>query len=438
MRFIDKLKNLLNHQEFMRYFKNSAWMIGEQLIRMIAGVLVGIWVARYLGPEQFGVFSYVVAFTALFSSIAKLGLDEIVVRDLVNYHEKEDVYLGTAFWMKLVGAVLTIILIALVLPWTSNDKATSLYIFIIASGLVFQSFEIVDFYFQSKVLAKFISFCKLTQLILSSLVKIYLVLTQAELIWFIWVTLFDQITLAITYIIAYSYKKLSPPPLSQFNFEVVKTLIKDSWPLILSGIVVMIYMRIDQVMIKEMLGERDVGIYSVAITLAEAWYFIPILLTTSLFPAIVSAKKSSEQLYNKRIQQFYSLMIWSAIVIAIAITFLSSWLVVFLYGEAYKDASDVLTINIWAGVFVFLGVASGKWYLIENLQMLAFWRTFFGAITNVLLNIVLINKYGIIGAAISTLVAQSLAAYFFDLLSPKTRISFNQKSKAFFPIFFKS
>lgn len=417
----------------MRYFKNSAWMFGEQILRMVSGVFVGIWVARYLGPEQFGIFSYVTAFTALFSSIAKLGLDGIVVRNLINHPEKQDVYLGTAFWMKLIGAALTIFLIALVLPWTSNDKTTNLYIFIIAAGLIFQSFEIVDFYFQSKVLAKFISFCKLTQLILSSLVKIYLVLTGAELIWFIWITLFDQVTLAVTYIIAYHYQRLKLPPFSQFNIEIAKSLIRDSWPLIFSGVVVMVYMRIDQVMIKEMLGEHDVGVYSAAVRLAEVWYFIPMLLTTSLFPAIVSAKKSSEQLYYKRIQQLYSLMIWSAICIAIATTFLSNWLVVFLYGNAYKAASDVLIINIWAGVFVFLGVASGKWYLIENLQMLAFWRTFLGAIANVLLNLVLIEKYGIIGAAISTLAAQALAAYFFDLLSPKTHISFIQKSKAFFP-----
>ncbi|MCI5114999.1 MAG: flippase, partial [Candidatus Electrothrix sp. AX1] len=176
-------------------------MMGEYLLRMIAGLFVGVWVARYLGPEQFGIFSYVIAFTALFSSIAKLGLDEIVVRELVNHPEKKDVYLGTAFWMKVVGAIVTISLIALTLPWTSNDKTTNLYIFIIASGLIFQSFEVVAFYFQSQVLAKFISFCKLTQLTVSSLVKIYLVLTGAELVWFIWVVLFDQITLAITYIV---------------------------------------------------------------------------------------------------------------------------------------------------------------------------------------------------------------------------------------------
>ena len=182
MQIIKKIVSLKNHVGFMRYFKNSAWMISEQMLRMIAGVFVGVWVARYLGPEQFGIFSYVAAFTALFASIAKLGLDSIVVRELVNQPDKQDVYLGTAFWMKVLGAITVISLIALVLPWTSNDSTTSLYIFIIASGLFFQSFEIVDFYFQSQVLAKYISICKVIQLLFSSCIKIYLVLTGAELI----------------------------------------------------------------------------------------------------------------------------------------------------------------------------------------------------------------------------------------------------------------
>jgi O-antigen/teichoic acid export membrane protein len=399
---------------------------------MIAGLLVGVWVARYLGPEQFGIFSYVMAFTALFSSIAKLGLDEIVVREIVNHPGKKDVYLGTAFWMKLIGAILTIALIALTLPWTSNDKTTILYIFIISSGLIFQSFEVVSFYFQAQVLAKFISFCKLTQLILSSLIKIYLILTEAELVWFIWIILFDQITLAITYIFVFRCQKLKFPPFSQFNRSTAASLIRDSWPLIFSGIVVMIYMRIDQVMIKEMLSEDDVGIYSAAVRLAEVWYFIPMLLTTSLFPAIVNAKKSSEQLYYKRMQQLYSLMIWSAIGISIITTFISNWLILFLYGDAYKAASDVLAINIWAGIFVFLGVASGKWYLTENLQKLSLINTSIGALFNIILNLYLVPRYEIKGAAVATLISYGIAAYFMNAVHVMTIENFKRITAAFF------
>ena len=170
-------------------------MFAEQLLRMIAGLLVGIWVARYLGPEQFGVFSYAIAFASLFSSIAKLGLDGIVVRDLVKEPEQRDCYLGTAFWLKLMGAILMLGIVAISMQLTSSDHLTNLYILIIASGAIFQSFEVVDFYFQSKVLSKFVSICKMTQLFISSLLKLYFIFTGAELIYFVLITIVDQVTL---------------------------------------------------------------------------------------------------------------------------------------------------------------------------------------------------------------------------------------------------
>lgn len=431
---IVKIKRLFNtaitHAGFRRYFANTSWMFGEQILRMAAGLLVGIWVARYLGPEQFGVFSYAIAFVAIFGSIAKLGLDSIVVRDLVNEPHKRDLYLGTAFWLKLVGALVTFIIVAFTTLFASNDYTTNLYIFIIASGIIFQSFEVIDFYFQSKVLSKFVSLSKMVQLLLSSLLKIYFVLTGADLFWFVMVSLIDQFTLAMTFYIAYKYQKLGNF-YRHFDWITAKKLLKNSWPLIFSGLVVMIYMRIDQIMIKEMLGTREVGIYSAAVRLSEAWYFIPMVITSSLFPAIVSGKKVSKELYYTRLQRLYTFMVWTAIAIALPITFLSDWLVMLLYGEEYVGAGKVLMIQTWAGVFVFLGVASSSWLTSENLQMVAFYRTFAGAIINIVLNLFLIPVYGIVGAAIATLVSYMFAGFLFDLFNHNTKKIFLMKISAF-------
>jgi O-antigen/teichoic acid export membrane protein len=431
---IAQIKHLFNtalaHAGFRRYFVNTSWMFGEQILRMIAGLLVGIWVARYLGPEQFGVFSYATAFVAIFSTVAKLGLDGIVVRDLVNEPQNRNVYLGTAFWLKLAGALVTFIIIAFATLFTSNDSTTNLYIFIIASGIIFQSFEVIDFYFQSKVLSKFVSLCKMTQLLLSSLLKVYFVLTGADLFWFVVVSLFDQLSLAVTLYIAYKHQKLDNF-YRHFDKEVAKKFIKNSWPLIFSGLVVMVYMRIDQVMIKEMLGIREVGVYSAAVRLSEAWYFIPMVITSSLFPAIVSAKKVSKELYYTRLQRLFTLMVWTAIAIALPITFLSDWLVMLLYGEEYTGAGKVLMIQIWAGLFVFLGVASSSWLTSENLQIIAFYRTFAGAIINIALNLLLIPVYGIVGAAIATLVSYMFAGFLFDIFNHNTKKIFLMKISAF-------
>lgn len=407
-------------------------MFAEQILRMVAGLLVGIWVARYLGPSQFGVFSYAVAFAALFGSIAKLGLDSIVVRDLVREPAQRDVYMGTAFWLKLIGALVMLGAIGIAMQFTSSDSTTKLYIFIIASGAIFQSFEVVDFYFQSKVLSKFVSICKLIQLFISSLIKIYLIYIDSGLFWFVIVSLIDQITLAATLYLAYRYQKIGMY-FKFFDRQVAKNLLIDSWPLILSGLAVMIYMRIDQIMIKEMLGEKEVGLYSAATRISEVWYFVPMLITNSLFPAILNVKENNEK-YLFRLKILFSLLVWIGIFVAAITSLTSDWLIVFLYGQDYQQAGQVLMVHIWGGIFVALGVASGCWFVSENLQRYLLYRTVLGACVNIALNIALIPKYGILGAAIGTVAAQSMAALFFDILTPKTRVIFYIKLKSIFLI----
>jgi O-antigen/teichoic acid export membrane protein len=366
---------------------------------------------------------------AIFGSIAKLGLDGIVVRNLVHQPEQRDVYLGTAFWLKLGGAVISLGVVAIATLFTSNDHTTNLYILIIASGMIFQSFEVIDFYFQSNILSKFVSLCKLMQLLLSSLLKLYFILTGSDLLWFVVVSLVDQFTLAVTLYIAYRYQKLGIF-YRDFDLMTAKKFLKDSWPLIFSGLIIMIYMRIDQIMIKEMLGDKEVGLYSAAVRLSEAWYFIPMIITNSLFPAIVSAKKVSEELYYARLQRLYTFMVWMAIGIALPMTFLSDWLVTLLYGGEYREAGRVLMIHIWAGVFVFLGVAFGRYLLVENLSKKTFYRTFFGAVTNMALNLILIPRYGIYGAAIATLIAQFIANYIYDIFDKELYFQLKLKTIA--------
>jgi O-antigen/teichoic acid export membrane protein len=326
---------LVAHGGFRRYFFNTSWMFAEQVLRIVAALFVGIYVARYLGPEQFGIYSYAAAFVALFAAVAGLGLSGIVVRDLVNHPDHRDVYLGTAFWLKLAGALLTLGLLAIAVQFTGNDATTNLYIFIIASGLIFQSFDVVDFYFQSKVLSKYVSICRLVQLALSSALKLYFIYIQADLLWFVLVSLIDQISLALALAFAYWRQKIGSF-FGRFDLATAKEMLKNSWPLILSGIAVTLYMRIDQIMIKEMLGEREVGLYSAAVKLSEAWYFVPAIITSSLFPAIVNARKISQELYQQRLQRLYTMMVWLAIAVALPMTFLAEWLVTLLYGPATK------------------------------------------------------------------------------------------------------
>ncbi|EDQ01571.1 flippase [Shewanella benthica] len=429
MEIIKKISKLKDSQGAMKYLKNTSWLLGEKILRMTVGLFIGIWVARYLGPEQFGLFSYAQSFVVLFSAFATLGLDGIVIRKLVKDESQRDKLLGTAFTLKLIGAFLVLALLVIAVFLQPSDLLANSLFFIIASATVFQSFNVIDFYFQSQVLSKYVVYSNVFSLLLSSIIKVTLIVNEAPLIAFAYVILFDSFVLASGFIYFYVLKRLSIRHWC-FDKAVAKSLLKESWPLILSGLVVSMYMKIDQVMIKEMLGSVEVGQYSAAVRLSEAWYFIPMVISSSLFPAILNAKKISKELYYSRIQQLYDLMAWMAIAIAIPMTFLSDWLVHLLYGAQYNEAGGVLMIHIWSAVFVFLGVASGKWFVAEGLQIYSFYRTLAGAILNVGLNLVLIPQYGIYGAAIATLASQLVASYLFNVVNKKSRITFILQSKA--------
>jgi O-antigen/teichoic acid export membrane protein len=429
---IDKFKSLKAHNGFKRYFKNTSWLFGEKILRMIAALFIGVWVARYLGPEKFGLLSYAQSFVALFAVVASLGLDSLVVRELVKDESRAETLLGTSFFLKIFGAFSMLIFLGIALHVTSNDFYTKVLIFIIASALIFQSFNVVDFYFQSKVMSKYIVYANVISLLFSSIAKITLILSNAGLEAFVWVVLFDSIVLALGYL--YYFFRNSDFKIRKliFSKSTAILLLKDSWPLILTGFVISIYMKIDQVMIKQLLGDEAVGQYSAAVRISEAWYFIPGVIASSLFPAIINAKNHSEELYYKRIQRLYDLMVWIGIAIAVPVTFLSDNIINLLYGGQYNQAGGVLLIHIWAGVFVFLGISSGKWYLTENLQKLLFWRSFYGMLVNIGLNIILIPSYGIKGAALATLFSQIVAAYIFDISSDKTRLMFIMKTRSIF------
>lgn len=437
----EKTKKIVNHQGVRRYGKSTSWFFAAKVFQLVVGLLVSVWVARYLGPKNYGLLSYTQAFVGLFSAFATLGLEGILVRELVKNEKKRDELLGTAFWLRFIGALLMIGLIAIVVQFTSNDQYTNILIFIVAGATIFQAFNVIDFYFQAKVLGKYSALATIISLFISSIVRIILILQKASLIAFAWVIVFDSVTLAFGYL--YFYLKSTATNHHHFRFKFNKStavsLLKDSWPLILSSIAITIYMRIDQVMLQSMLGNEAVGQYSAAVRISEAWYFIPTVITSSLFPAIINAKKKSEELYYARLQRLYDLMVWMAIAIALPMTFLSDWVINLLYGSAYSQAGSVLMIHIWAGVNVAVGTAWSKWILNENKQLIALYAHLLGAFLNIFFNFYLIDLYGIKGAALATLLSSFISALFsYSLYKPKISYSMFLKSLQVWRIFKKN
>ena len=404
-----------------RYGTNAFWLFIEQILQAITGLLVGVWVARYLGPTNFGLFNYSLAFVALFKGIAKLGLDGILIRDLVREPEKASIYLGTAFWLKLFAGIFSICIILLATLLTKNDPKTNLYIFIISLGIILQSLEVIDFYFQSKVLLKVISKCKIFQNILSSIIKIILIIVNAELFWFVLTILIDIFILSISYLFLYNYHR-NPTFYKYFEIDLAKRLLKDSWPLILTSIAITIYMRIDQVMLKNLLGDKEVGLYSAALRLIEKWYFIPGIITQLFFPALVSAYHDKEKFY-KRLSQLTFFLGYLGLLISLTLSIFSKFIISLLYGNKYLESAPILSIASFT-IFILFWMSTTSRRQAIDFQKIAFLGTVSSAIANILLNLILIPKFGAIGAAIASLLSFLIAGPFFLFIHPKGRENF--------------
>ena len=403
------------------------------MLRMAVSLFVGIYVARYLGPERFGLLSYSLSFVWLFSALLDMGHREIIVQELVKHPEQRDLILGSAISLRLGGAVLLGSGVAVGLQFVESDPQVLLMIGIISVGMMFQSWELVDYYFQSLVQSKYTVLAQTTQLIVASLSKLALIIWQAPLVWFAVVFLIEYAILAVLYFFLYSWR-VGWFPIRCCNWKYSQQLLKDSLPLLFTGMAILIYMKIDQVMLKAIAGAESVGIYVAAVKLCEAWYPVPVLVAGSLYPAMLEAKETNPELYHSHLQKLYSLLVWTAIALAVPTTLLSEWVIHILYGNEYSESVVILQIYIWAGVFVFMGVANHKWLVIENYKKYILLTTLLGMAINIVCNMILIPIYGASGAAVATLFSYGTGSYGSLLLFPKLRAGFWFATKSFNPL----
>ena len=394
------------------------------------GFFVGVWIVRYLGPEQFGLLSFAIAFTGMFGAFAALGLQGIVVRDIVRNPNCAPETLGTTAILQLiVGVAAYLIVLVAIVYLRPDDSIARTIVAILGSTMLLKASEISVYWFESKVLSKYNVWVQNGVFLVFATVKVILILEQASLIAFVWITLVEAVVLATILLGVVSKYGLLLTKL-RVSIKRAKSLLKDSWPLLLSGISITIYMKIDQIMLGYMIGDEAVGIYSVACRISEVWYFIPGAFVASTFPAILEAKKRSDKQYYLRLQKLYDLMVVISLIVMLPMVFLSIHIVTLLFGEAYRDAGIILSFHIWGTIFVSLGLASGAWFTAENRQVLILQRTASGAVLNVALNLLLIPNFGAIGAAIATVASQAVSTLLFDGLQIETRRIFFMKLKA--------
>jgi len=409
---------------------NTAWLMVDRVLRMGLGVLVGIWVARYLGPSQYGNLSFALSFVALFGTLTTFGLDNIATMNIVRQISDAHHILGTAFAIRLCGSILAPVLCSASIRWIEpNDRTTDWLVGLLSIGLVFQAFDTIDYFFQSQVQSKLTVWAKNAAFLTVACVRILLIQVRAPL-WSFAVAQVGELAIgALGMVVVYHWRggRMSLWRVQKWR---AIDLIKQSWPVMLAGMAIVIYMRIDMVMLKLMKGNAAVGIYATATRISEVWYFIPMAIVSSVSPSIIRAKQNPA-IYYGRIGRLFCLMSLIAVVIGSVIALGSNWIIRVLYSDEFGAAAPIMAVHVWASIFVFLGVAQGPWFASENLTKLGFYRTLTGAVANVLLNLFLIPRYSSMGAAIATVISYAIAGVFANAFDARTRPIFLLQLKSF-------
>lgn len=416
----------------LKIVDNIGWLFFDKILRMGVGLFVGVWIARYLGPEQFGLLSFATAFVGLFGAIATMGLQGIVVRDLVRDPGDKEETLGTAAFLQFFGGLISYGLILAVIFWLRADDAMAKAIVaIIGSMMLFKSSEIAVYWFESQVLSKYIIWIQNGVFLIFAIFKVGLILKNAPLIAFAWAMMAEALVVAVLMIFILG---LRGPHLRQLRVGLVRAqkLLSDSWPLIVSSIAIVAYMKIDQIMLSQMIGDEAVGVYSAAARISEVWYFVAIALNSSFRPTLIKLRETDPYNFAKRLQQIFNLMVQLSFVVGVFVSMTSPYLIQILFGDPYTEANNILRIHVWAGVFVFLNNAVWIWYIAENKQKLANIRILVGLSLNIALNYVLIFEYGAVGAAVATLISRAFVAYAGQLLTKDTRHIFFMMTRAIF------
>lgn len=411
---------------------NTAWMMGDQVVRQVAGLLVGVWLARYLGPRLYGEFSYAIAVVMIVSPVAMLALDDISIRRLARDPSDRDETLGTVFVLMALGGVLAFVLaLATIMLARPGDSLVLWLVGILVAGTIFQAFHAIEFWFESQMQWKFTVFAKTSAFLLICLVKVALILLRAPLIAFAWAGLAEVACGAVGLVLVYRQRGYAIKAW-RFSRSRAKSLLKNSWPLLFSTLLTMVYLRIDQVMLGNMLGSQVLGNYSVAVRIAEMWAFIPLVICSATFPAMVEAEALSEELFSAQMQKLYNLMVLLAYAFALPVTFFSGEIVQLLFTNAYAEAGPLVAILAWTGVFTSLGVARTTLVVAKNWVRINLLSVALGAALNILLNYLFIPRFGAMGAVVSTCVSYWFAVHGSCLFLPPLRKTGWMMTKAIF------
>lgn len=407
---------------FKKALANTSWLVSEKVIAMLANLLVGLALARSLGPESFGALNYLLAIIALVQPLASLGLSSIVTRELVNNPASESRIIATTIGLRFFGAVFgscVCIFIAWA-GWGLAGEDARLGLVALAFANLFGALTALEFWFHAHMAAKTVVRMRTMVVVAFAALKLITLWLDAGFLFIILLFAFESALLSVFLVLIFNShsEKLN---LKLFDLRYGYTLLRQSFWLILSGVAAAIYLKIDQIMLEHLASTREVGIYAVAAKMSEAWYFFADAVAITLFPALLRYRTKSMERYYYRLQQVSDMLIGLALCIFIIVMVAGKPMIILLFGIEYFDSIIILQIHIFASLFVFMRAMVSKWLIAENLLIYSLVSHGFGAFFNVFSNWFFIPVWGGKGAALGTVLSYFIASYLAFWISPKTR-----------------
>ena len=430
-KFILILKNIIKGN----VFKNILWLALDKSFKLFLGLFVGIWLARFLGPVEWGRLNYLQAYITILAAIATLGLDSFFVKEILENPNIKYRLIGTAFLLRFVFVIIS--LLAVIYYFIhSGETSENLIIFcFLAIPILFSPFDIIDIEYQSLLQSRKTVLAKNIAYLIGGCFKIYFILIKMNLIYFAAVIGLESFLASTILLTQYQIKNQKLKEWG-FDFRISLGILVKAWPFIISSLSIILYMRVDQIMIGKMINNNEVGQFSAAVKITELFLFIPMIISSSFFPLLVNSRKDAVgESYKKSIKLFFQIMAIIPLGIVLFVSFFSNNIVHILYGIKYPLASQILIFHIWALVPIFMGVAANQYLVLENLQIYTFIQTVFGLVANVVANFILIPKLGGVGAAIATLISQYIVGFISHMFFKKTRFIVKTQFTAFVSLF---
>lgn len=416
----------------IKFIRNTGWIMFAQIYQMMLSLIIGVLSARYLGPSNYGTINYAASYISFFSIACALGLEGIVVKEIVDNRESEGIVLGSSIVMRLAAGFLSMIAVcAIVAIANPGDQVLLMVAFMQSLVLLFNAFHIIDTWYQSYLRSKTSTIIKCIAYTGMSVYRVWLLITGKSVEWFAFATSLDALLIAVLFLLRY---RMDGTQKLRFNITVSKHLIGLSYHLIISSLMAVIYNQMDRIMIGKMIDQTHVGYYAAASTICHMWLFIPQALANSAQPLIIGLKGKDERLYKKRIKQLSSTIFWMGVLFAICITVLSHFIIDILYGADYAQAREPLILIIWSTVFAAMSYSKSIWMICENNQKYSKYILLCGVVINLTLNSVWIPTIGMNGAAVATIITEFVCCFVAPFIFKPMRVFAKMQLEAINPI----